>query len=194
MIINWWNLVGRNRSKIWHGSDIDLTQKLYENITNPDWVWWKSGIIGCRLVYDTLKSLSNHSKQFRRLYNNALMNSGDGTERCAKSWSDFFYIPSRFVDDFIVLSKLSFTHQLFLEIAVPTIQHFLDDINNIEMINGRYIPMLTDHPLNFWAQYKQNETFYHPFKWHLGQSKYNVYMVEKKIINMTKWLLKNNRF
>jgi hypothetical protein len=41
-------------------------------------------------------------------------------------WSDIFYIPRSYFQDFIVLSRAFYAHQVFQEVAIPTMMTIID--------------------------------------------------------------------
>lgn len=190
MIINWWNLVDRDRTKIWQGpKKVNAIQKVGEKVISS-WSWWstKMGISACRNFFQELRIQSETLDSFKNFLNISLSN-GNGTHRCVVSWSDFFYMPSRFVKDFVALSEIAFKNHLFLEISVHTIASLLENRKNWEKINGEYRPGLGSIPTKFWRFYHHNITFIHPFKMKVGKSQYNIDMLKTKVIQHTKRLL-----
>ena len=193
MIINWWNLIGRDQNKIWQGAQIvDFTQTLDGKI-NQKWIWWNSymGLTACRKFYREIIEKSETSPYFDSMYQVALRN-GNGHPRCGKGWSDFFYIPGRFATAFVELSDIAYKHKTFLEIAVNNILRSLDLTENFEQINGVYLPDLgveNNNPLLFWEKYYTHQlTFIHPFKFKVKEEKFNIGKLGKEVIQYTKHL------
>lgn len=82
-----------------------------------------------------------------------------GPKRMVAAYSDLIYIPGKFRTQFIELATLCWKHELFLEIAVPTIAACLDAKTNWVWLKGqgteRSNPCKTFNPKNY---------FHHPIK------------------------------
>lgn len=194
MIINWWNLVQRDRNKIWQGPEkIDFRQIMDQKNILSKWVWWNTnnGLPACRRFYKELENLSRQPTNSNNSYQVALSN-GNGFLRCGKGWSDFFYIPDRLSSNFITLSTVAFNEKLYLEIAVNIILRSLDHVTNFEITNGVFLPDIgvrVNTPKLFWAHYDLNMSLIHPFKINRGKSEYNTYMLKKIVICYSQTLL-----
>ncbi|UJR09074.1 hypothetical protein I4U23_013321 [Adineta vaga] len=70
-----------------------------------------------------LHNAQNFSSEVIRIYIGRFVI--DKTVFC-RSWSDIYYIPRRFFNDFIDLSDISYTINLFHEIAIPTMINIID--------------------------------------------------------------------
>lgn len=199
MIINWWNLVHRDKTMVWEGSGVSYFT--YEETSKDKWAWWNEslGLPACKNFYKDLKYKGKYSKHSRTAYQIALFNGG-GLERCGKGWSDYFYIPGRLVNTFREVSGIAYNNRLFLEIAVPTILRCLDHSSDFEKLDGAYLPSLgvwKTLPDVFWKYYNHTLTFIHPFKFYLNTKKlgeWNMNMLDKHVINHTKLLLTTRNF
>lgn len=196
MVINWWNLVYRDKTKIWEGfSDVKYFKMSEISAFVDDWAWWESeeGLSACKSFYEKLRIQSKTSEEIGAAYKTALQN-GNGSERCARSWSDFFYIPKRFTKRFMKISSVAFESDLFLEIAVSTITRCLDHPDNFENVNGFYFPTVDIWQISvetFWNHYHHNISFLHPFKFHLntGMAENNMKILKNVVVNYGKKLL-----
>ena len=118
IIINWWNLLKLDRDKVWQSGIVDFRQKAYGNIVNNRWMWWNSdmGLEACRKYHKDLVRLSkSQPKIYKRLLEN-YMSNGEGTARCAKGWTDAFYVPGKYSEFYIKLSNIAYKNKLFLEL------------------------------------------------------------------------------
>ena len=176
MIINWWTFTNLDRKRIWHGTKvIDWRQDAFKKIIQTDWIWWKSemGIVACQNYYKKLKSFalsgvsSFHASAFK-----FYMSNGGGKPRCAKGWSDFFYIPGHISQNYKNLSYLAYNNKLYLEIAVHNILRSMDDMNNFVLVDGLYMPDkgFSDYSTKaFWKLYNHQIAFIHPYKFNTDQ-------------------------
>ena len=175
VILNYWNLVGLKRDKIWEGPKKGVRFTNFGMPPVKEWHWWDStwGMKTCQGAYDELWNLleSNPEKLFpetiddhkdpRTMVRNKL---------CFHGRSDVFYIPGKFAAAFITLSNVFHKHGSFLEIAVPTICRMLDVEENFEYISGIYMPagQPGESPVRkaeyFWRVYDKKLAFVHPFK------------------------------
>lgn len=180
MIINWWTFTENDRDKIWHGTKvIDWRQDAYGKILKPDWIWWKSymGIEACQKYYTTLKSLAASSKKNfvgfdgKKALDLYLKNGGN-KPRCAKGWSDFFFIPGHFAQHYRNLSHIAYNNKLYLEIAVHNILRSIVGIDDFLLVDGVYMPdkglqgFTTDA---FWKLYNHQIAFIHPYKFNTDE-------------------------
>lgn len=169
ILINWWNLIQFDRTKIWQSGSVDWRQKAYGDVIRGSWVWWKSnmGVQACQKYYEQLKVLAaSQPKQYKN-YLNVYLQNGKGEPRCAKGWTDMFYVPGRFAQDYARLSDIAYENKLILEIAANNIIRTLDHVENFEYLNGTYLPDLKVRDIsarNFWRHYSFSMTFIHPIK------------------------------
>ena len=178
LILNWWNLINFDRTKIWQGALIqngvpilhpgELNQSFQKYHSN--WIWYNTsaGVHACNEAFKELFSLRNNSKPIRTALDNAMQN-GDRTLYCSKGWADFFYIPNEYADLFAELSSVFYKHGVFLELAVATIIRLLDLSENTVKLSGHYLPELGSSNSNyFWSIYKTDIKFIHPLKLHMN--------------------------
>ena len=191
VILNYWNLIGLKRDKIWEGPKGTLR---FQNYSLPEkWYWWNStwGIKTCQKAFNEIWDMrewnpdkwlhgmiDNHTEEqsFPRIMKWNMKNSidllrknGNGKLYCYHGRSDVFYIPRKFADTFQTLSFVFYKHGSFLEIAVPTICRMLDVEENFEYISGAYLPGKPGEPPvrkaeHFWEVYDKKLGFIHPFK------------------------------
>ena len=172
VMLNYWNLVGMNRDKIWEGPKGTIR---FLNYTQPvNWYWWNStwGMKTCQKTYNEIWDLREFSEDewLPRMIDNygndaastnvhtrspiwdikksieTLKHNGNGTFYCHRGRSDVFYIPGKFEDAFKTLSYIFYKHRTFLEIAIPTMCRMLDKEDNFEHIPGIYLPGKAGEP------------------------------------------------
>ncbi|XP_022794880.1 probable glycosyltransferase STELLO1 [Stylophora pistillata] len=183
VLLNYWNLAGIDRDKIWVFSRYSIRIK--------NWFWWTSkyGVKTCQRALneiwtlrksfenewllnmtstsvnkedhslDPLRGINGSVDLFKRSENWALL--------CDRRRSDIFYIPGKFAAAYKKLSHIFHKHRTFLEIAIPTMCQILDKAENFEYIPGVYLPGYSRdrESLNFWKTYdKTRLVFIHPFK------------------------------
>ena len=194
VMLNYWNLVGMDREKIWQGPKGTIRFLNYSLPVN--WYWWNStwGMKTCQKAYNEIWALQESSAEewLPRMIDNhdndadskqrsrssvwdikesmdILRQNGNGTFYCFRGRSDVFYIPGKFTDAFKTLSYIFYKHSSFLEITVPTICRMLDRAENFEYIPGVYLPGRSGEPPvrkaeHFWEVYDKKIAFIHPFK------------------------------
>ena len=162
MVLNYWNLVPLDTNKFWEGPRLPI------NPPPGDWHWWRSpyGRRQCELALAEI--MENTANRTAQEYTENLIENGNNTSMpCHRGRSDIFYVPRRFAGAFRALSAVMHKHQVFVEIAVPTIFRMLDRKANFEAINGIYIP--SPNAKYFWKLYNKSLTFLHPFKLNADQ-------------------------
>lgn len=192
VMLNYWNLIGLKRDKIWEGPKEPIS---FKNYSLPErWYWWNStwGMKQCQKAYDEIwamqeSNLDDWQPEMLHEYTgnerthtrtvvwdvktavSRLRKNGNGTRYCYHGRSDVFYIPGKFAEGFNTLSYIFYKHGSFLEIAVPTICRMLDVEENFEYIPGVYLPGRSGEPpvrkaQHFWEVYDKKLAFIHPFK------------------------------
>ena len=186
VILNYWNLVGLSRNKIWEGPKVPI---LIEFMPAEKWSWWYSewGVKTCQKAYHEIWASRKYSvnKKMAKVKNNSVnenvhfrgplldikwtvnISKGnvDWTFLCPRGRSDIFYVPRKFADEFKTLSHIFYKHRSFLEIAVPTMLRMIDKKKNFEYIPGIYLPGVGDRQSEFlWERYNPTLAFIHPFK------------------------------
>ena len=207
VILNYWNLVGLKRGKIWEGPKKPILFKDY-GMRSKKWHWWDTpwGVTTCQNAYNELWTLreSNPEKLLPEMINTHEEERADPrsmvwNKLCFRGRSDVFYIPGKFSDAFITLSNVFYKHRSFLEIAVPTICRMLDVEENFEYISGVYIPGLPGDALvrkaeYFWEVYNKKLAFVHPFKLNYeGDGTLNCILLRSWIIEYSDSLSKCER-
>ena len=198
VILKYWNFPDFDLGKIWESSSIRSTP--VHDSANTQWYWWRTryGLDSCRTALEdvakmTIKKTKLHGKY---LLNTLLRNSGE-TLRCFGSRSDVLYIPQIYAKAFSILSETFYRRNVFLEIAVPTINRLLVLSENITRLPGYYIPGKKGDPRVsdsrfFWYLYFPHKeySFIHPFKLHREEldSKFNLVMLKFIFIEKVKQL------
>lgn len=169
MIVNYWNLVGRDINRIWEGAREPITVGAYGPPNK--WYWWHSrwGIERCNEAFKEISaSILEKSESSVRLKNalDILKLNGEGKYFCSRGRSDIFYLPRKFQEMFTQLSTVFRKHNVFHEIALPTIATMLALSSRFERIHGIYLPgMLGRHDNKYlWTYYNTSLCFIHPIK------------------------------
>ena len=191
VIINWWNLVKFDKSKVWQGSSIGVGVEISSSVkeTPKNWIWWKQkvGLSACKAAFEDINAISHKHGLPAREWNvtgalEILLKNGNGTFRCGKGWSDIFYVPSRYAAAYSDLSAIFYKRRVFLEIAATTILSMLDLRSNNIKLNGIYLPDIgiMNGGLPAVVHFRPNATFIHPYK-----------LNKKGKVNVNKAVLRN---
>lgn len=182
VILNFWNL-NFNLDKVWLGQKPDLKYAAHVRGKRPfpKGIWWPKSGPRCEQVFKKLNLIAGKTKskisvefttppiranELRRLLQIYLRNSGM-KELCMKAWSDAFYVPKKHAAVYVQLSHMFAEEKVFLEIAVTTILHMLDDVKDMVQMNGMYHVDAKNGfrgSYSFYRSYSFNLTFSHPFK------------------------------
>ena len=205
VILNYWNLIGSKFDKnvIWESNNQFGRINLKENLTQP-WYWWVSpyGINNTKGAIKEIHSFGKISKTYNDMFSQYREN-GNGTYYAYSGRSDVLYIPRRYSIQFQELSQMFYKHGVFLEIAMPTILHFLAPNKEIFRLLGYYIPgdVRKNDPRvidsrYFWSYYFVNKHlwFIHPFKLHHKGHKnreLNLALMEHILVRKTKDFIAN---
>ena len=196
VVINWWNLLKFDRSKIWQGGVVDWRQLAYGPIVTEKWIWWETlmGLKACQNYYVELKRLATSNTSDFDL-NAALqlyIRNGDGNPRCEKGWADMFYVPAKYAQGYVKLSDIAYENKLILEIAANNIIRSLDKIENFEFIEGTYLPDLgiqSNSAFDFWKTYNLDMTFIHPIKFNTKEKVFTRSLYRKWIVHYKNMLV-----
>lgn len=148
-IIHPWNLNRYDDSKIWC---VKPYQAKLEKDGIIGWGWHKNfAYHAISNAYDILPI--NYRKTLEKNY---------GNNTIAWGFSDIVYVPARFKSDIITLCAIFESTRTFLEIAFPTMLGCIEDIQNLQFLNGVAV----------WNQDKdlapqlcsQEIDFFHPLK------------------------------
>lgn len=188
LILNYWNLIGMDRNKIWEGPKVPI---LIEYAPPEKWQWWNSayGVKTCQKAYDEIWVLYNNTstEKLSNMSMRSILDKGKVHSRgplweikgsidlskqnknwtflCPRGRSDIFYFPRKFIDEFKTLSYIFYKQRTFLEIAVPTMCRMIDKEENFEYLPGIYLPGVGDKQSDFlWKTYNTTLAFIHPFK------------------------------
>lgn len=206
LFLNFWTISNFNRSRIWESSDQLGNQVMFEQ-PRDSWIWWYTpwGLKACEEAYKDLIYLNEGQKRAIIDSNgqeesswdventlNALLWNGRGLNMCYRGFSNLFYIPSEQAMAFEKLSAVFQKHQVYMEIAVPTMIKMLDLTDKSERLSGVDIGFIygeeraqNDDSL-FWRYISRNISYIRPV---LLTRKYSA---EKNSIGMVDVLL--NRF
>jgi UDP-sugar transporter A1/2/3 len=123
LMFNYWNtiLAKFDRDKFW------LVPPGSYTCYDKGWNWWVWGIRGSRsnqfgLVDSVFPDLPPNTQ---KAINETARNPMNKTIPIDCGFSDILYVPSRFVGKFIYYSTLFYRHNVFLEIAVPTMMNWI---------------------------------------------------------------------
>ena len=197
MVVNWWTFTNLDKEKLWQGGIIFSNDDhvMGSRPISDTWPWWRKKSKSAEACEDsyleiTHKYRSSEHINITKLINTHLVN-GEGEKRCFRMWSDLFYIPKKFSDQFQRLSFVFHKNRVFLEVAVPTIMSFLDIRDSWEKHYGLYLPDMygsidfADGKL-VWKNYDYDINFIHPVKFHGRVAKTNREKLENDIIPYSK--------
>ena len=165
VLLKFWNLHNLDSTKIWFPQPLLPTIELKQNgITG--WVWWRGNYPRLIKLFKFLNDsgqnnqLSPKEKLMVKEYLSTLDSHRVNNSYVLIGGSDMFYLPRNKFEKYHFISYIFRTHEVFLEIAVPTILLGLDSKNDSQIINGIYR----------WGrqfgldEYDKAEYFGHPFK------------------------------
>lgn len=149
LFFNFWNVANYSRSLIWESSGQLGNQVMFEQ-PRDTWIWWYTpwGLQACEGAYRDVVYLNDEYK--RAIIDkkdqefswdvgnslNALLWNGRGTNMCYRGFANLFYIPSEHVTAFEKLSFIFQKHQVYMEIAVPTIIRMLELSEKTKKLSG----------------------------------------------------------
>ena len=201
MIVNWWTFHKLDKEKIWMGSKFVVhgVHTMWKRPIPTGWVWWSKSSNSAKACE---KSYSEIIQQYRsseyinvtKLIETHLAN-GEGVKRCFNGWSDLFYVPKKFSDQWQRIATVFYNNHVFLEVSVPTIMSFIDLKSSWEFHLGLYLPdkygwRRFDDGKLVWESYNYTIKFMHPVKYHANVSKINVENVKNDVIPYSKRFLK----
>ena len=165
MIVNWWMFLGLDKSRIWTGSLVKMSESTRVGVaakTN----WWKRAESARRCSEAFLEIETEMGEErLKQYYRNT-----DNERVCVNGWSDIFYIPAELAEQFVDISTVFYDHLVFVEAAVQMSLFFLDDKKNFILLNGIYLPdkfgwgVDYGSPALAWQTYTRDVTFIHPYK------------------------------
>ena len=197
MIVNWWNFKNFDKSKIWQSSFIENGHPLKQHddqkiLYKTNWVWYNSsfGVEQCNKTIKEISTLKPYKWDPKRLIEN-LKHNGDGKIYCSKGWSDLYYIPRVYAEEFADICDIFYRNKVFLEIAVTTMLRLLDVRENTVKLTGHYLPDIGNSDSKaFWTHYRTDIKFMHPFKFHVKNfAKMNVALLNNWVVKFSKQFL-----
>ena len=195
MILNWWTFYKLDKDKFWLGGKFYKGYHIMGNRPIPDnWWFWKGTKTAerCEETYTEITEAfhSNEYLNITKLIKTHLYN-GEGVKRCFWTWSDLFYVPNKFSNQFQWLSSIFYKNRVFLECAVPTMMSFIDVKDSWEMHYGFWMPD-TYGNIDFAdgnlisKHYNYEINFMHPVKYHGDVAKTNRERLKNDIIPYSK--------
>ena len=135
MIVNWWNFLKLDYNKIWFESQPGGN---YIMGTSPIPFWYRRAACGerCTKSFGEMKKNStfNNTDIFQIYHKNT-----NNKDICPAGLSDFFYVPKRFAERFMLIGQKFYDNWLFLEIATPMALYMLDYKENFTFVKGLYL-------------------------------------------------------
>ena len=187
--LNLWKIAELDRTRIWTDSANLGDQRMF-SMLRDQWIWWSTpwGLPACENAYKDLVHLNElHKLQTREKVNNpltwdvenslnALLWNGRGSYHCFRSSTNVIYIPRTFSFVFERLSSVFYKHQVFMDIAVPTIVRMLQLEGKIVRLQGTDIGRIygderaQENLKYFWKHFDYNATYIRPVAFdNLGQ-------------------------
>ncbi|KAL2634303.1 hypothetical protein R1flu_005782 [Riccia fluitans] len=122
VVLNYWNMLNADKSKLWNVHKVPVAwQTIGFNDTGTE--WFHSDETKQRLQ----KAIKNMPPKFRQSYRKV---RNDG--HYVMSPSDLYYVPRKYVDDFITLITPVNDAQLRPEVAIPLIFQAIENPNNYD--------------------------------------------------------------
>ena len=176
VLLNWWTLTDLDFTRLWEGPREPIEIGRFSPPSK--WYWWQSrwGKKNCQRAFNEINQFYRDSPETAMMAAEllaTLRQNGKGFNRCFRGRSDIFYVPRKHITKFSLLSSIFRKHEVFLEIAVPTIFRLLDKSDNFEQLQGHYLPgRVGEEPVTdgryFWTMYNEDLNFLHPLKLHYG--------------------------
>jgi hypothetical protein len=181
VLLKYWRLDKYDLKKIWYPFKLECKQELVINSTNPGWAHWSeqhlNSLIEIWKYFDKIKNGSILvEKDFKKISENyvktiaynsrnttGIFKNSTHAKVCSCFGSDIFYLPKAYFEKFHFISKLFKSHDLHLEIALPTILAGLEKNDANQILTGTYYW----HILNFEfynGDYDKAGIFLHPAK------------------------------
>lgn len=179
--LNLWKIADLDRTRIWstwenHGSQVMFT------LSRDQWIWWFTpwGLGACQNAFKELIHLNVlHKRQDKEETTNlqiwdvenslnALLWNGRGYYRCYRSSTNVFYVPKSLSSVFGRLSSIFQKHQVFIEIAVPTMVRLLQLEDKVIALEGTDIGTIYGeekahkNTSYFWKHFNYNATYTRP--------------------------------
>eukprot|EP00794_Sanderia_malayensis_P015167 gene15167-16726_t len=194
MIINWWTMLSLDKTKIWTGRKANPEQSAQLGIAAKT-KWWQRANTArrCTEAFNEIESDNHDYKLMRQYFKNTK------NERiCVNGWSDIFYIPYEHSKGFAELSTIFYDHMVFLEAAVQTVLYFLDDVDNVILLNGVYLPDKFGYREHYadaglaWQVYNRQLTFIHPYKFNFDNSTTNRDLFKEIVVDISDEVVKTS--
>ena len=130
------------------------------------WNWWAMYQNATTNALAEIASRRSSSTVMNACYQRLLSENG-AIERANGAFSDIYYIPSQFSQDFIELADLFLHHKVLIEIAVPTIVRCLVASKDVQPLIGK--ERWGKMKMEPWKYVKTNslggDSYSHPIKW-----------------------------
>lgn len=169
MIINWWNFLHLDKTKIWFGDQMPNVddEYIFGSIPNK---WYSENNRGtkCERLYKKMSmDISLNSTGIFTTFRNNTSNK----EACIGALSDIFYIPKQHADLFARIGQRFYDDRSFLEVAVPMALYLLERKSNIIHLKGVYLQRKYGWGSKWkydtekaWKEYNYSIAFLHPYK------------------------------
>uniref|UniRef100_A0A7M5UMU4 Uncharacterized protein n=1 Tax=Clytia hemisphaerica TaxID=252671 RepID=A0A7M5UMU4_9CNID len=184
VILNFWNF-NADPHKVWLGKRIHKRFIHRLGYEPPNWSWFK-GFDGAKRCENVFRKINNGSvsqlipgesrntdasfitkalKVFKRN-----VNFENTKIVCVVGRSDLIYIPAIHSQGFKIIGNIYNREKVFLEIAVPSITHYLDLKENFINLNGNYYNDIVGYSKDYWSgkaffdTHNINTSFTHPLK------------------------------
>ena len=140
LFLNYYKVAGLNRTRIWESAELQSGSQVMFEQPRESWIWWFTpwGLKACERAYRELISLNALYKRDSLdkggrmepwdVENalNALLWNGRGKYKCYRGYSQLFYIPAKYATAFEQMSAIFQKHQVYMEVAVPTVIRMLE--------------------------------------------------------------------
>ena len=167
MIINWWNLLKLDKTKMWFPGPTKMGQhKMLP--TKIDFWWTRAACLErCSKTFTEMES----DPTIMQMNVTKIYLENVGNKRvCCNALSDIVYIPGRLAKRYEMIGQKFYDNRVFLEVSTPMNILMLDKRENIIDIEGLYLQTIygwgpwTRNTDRAWLQYNYKTNFLHPYK------------------------------
>lgn len=179
IILNFWNLMSYNRSKIWSTFDWRYFNsvgdaKAAKNVNMngtlikrglDHWIHPQDNLPKLQKALQSLKDSSEGSSQ--KMCHNSLKNRLKGDMRFEYGQCDIFYLPKRLGNSYTDVIGEFIKHDVFFEIACPTTLRCIEEQSLHEELQFSHFNVLANPPRSILWKYYKNMThrpYIHPYK------------------------------
>ena len=168
LLLNFWSFGGFNKTNIWIARNNIFP---LDTRSHVGWHWWDT-LAGREAWFNAHSELSKTqvpsgiplpSDCYQTLQNNIhRLGIPAKPGRTVHGTADIYFVPKRFAPSVRWYFTVFLRHHLFLEIAIPTVLLGLQNVEEMEVIHGRYL--WNEMRDRAWVFFDRTHHFLHPIK------------------------------